>query len=65
MDAINFTIEEAVSITKIGRSQIYVEIAAGRMQVFKVGRRTLISADALREWQRGLIEAANKVREGA
>ena len=34
----------------IGRTVAYQEMAAGRLQYVKCGRRTLIPADAGREW---------------
>ena len=41
----------------ISRSQAYVEIKAGRIAIFKVGRRTLISSDAAKTWRRRLEDA--------
>jgi hypothetical protein len=38
----------------ISRAQVYVEIKFGRLRIFKVGRRTLISREAAEAWQRGL-----------
>ncbi len=46
-----FCVEHSIS-----RSKIYEEIHAGRIQVMKVGRRTLISAEAAAAWRR-LCEA--------
>ena len=40
----------------ISRSQAYVEIKSGRLTIFKVGRRTLISRDAAETWRRRLEE---------
>jgi excisionase family DNA binding protein len=34
----------------IGRSTVYKEIAAGRLPIRKVGKRTLIPAEAARQW---------------
>jgi excisionase family DNA binding protein len=34
----------------IGRTKVYGEIRAGRLRALKVGKRTLISADAAEEW---------------
>jgi hypothetical protein len=41
----------------ISRAQIYIEIKAGRLRIFKVGRRTLISCEAAEAWRRGHEEA--------
>jgi len=38
----------------ISRAQVYDEIKLGRLRIFKVGRRTLISREAALSWQRGL-----------
>ena len=40
----------------ISRSQAYLEIKSGRLAIFKVGRRTLISRDAAEIWRRRLEE---------
>ncbi len=34
----------------IGRTLAYREIKEGRLKIVKVGRRTLISADAAKQW---------------
>ncbi len=39
---------------KISRSQFYLELKAGRIRAFKVGKRTLVSYEAAQEWQRQL-----------
>jgi len=41
----------------ISRSQAYIEIRAGRLTIFKVGRRTLISLEAAETWRRRLEDA--------
>jgi hypothetical protein len=38
----------------IGRTSAYEEIAAGRLQVVKAGKRTLVPADAAESWLRSL-----------
>ena len=45
-----YSVPEAVQITGVGRSRLYQEIAAGRLRSVKVGRRTLIPANAIDEW---------------
>ncbi|MGX1306979.1 hypothetical protein AB7M35_001699 [Amorphus suaedae] len=34
----------------LGRTKVYEEIAAGRLPVFKVGRRTLITMNSAQGW---------------
>ena len=45
-----FGIRQACEATGLGRSFIYSEIAEGRLPIFKVGSRTLITADDLTAW---------------
>ena len=45
-----YGINEAMEATSIGRSFIYEEIKAGRLKTFKVGTRTLITAENLSAW---------------
>jgi hypothetical protein len=46
-DRISCTIPEACAATGLGRTKIYEEIAAGRVQTSKVGTRTLILVQSL------------------
>ncbi len=43
-------IPEVCDRTSLGRSRIYEEIGSGRLKIVKVGARTLVSVDALKEW---------------
>lgn len=43
-------IKEACRMTGIGRSKLYELIAAGDIEVIKVGAMTLVPVDALREF---------------
>ena len=52
------SIEEFCRWAGIGRSLAYKEITAGRLKIKKVGRRTLITAEAAQTWLNGLPEAA-------
>lgn len=45
-----YTIDEAVKITSISRSKLYIEIKSGRLQIREVGRRTIIPPQSLQEW---------------
>jgi predicted DNA-binding transcriptional regulator AlpA len=46
-DRISCTIPEACAATGLGRTKIYEEISAGRVQTSKVGTRTLILVESL------------------
>jgi predicted DNA-binding transcriptional regulator AlpA len=46
-DRISCTIPEACAATGLGRTKIYEEISAGRVQTSKVGTRTLIIVESL------------------
>lgn len=43
-----YSISDACRITSIGRTRLYALIAEGRLEVRKIGRRTLIPATSLR-----------------
>lgn len=43
-----YSIREACHISSLGRTRLYQLIAEGRLEVRKIGRRTLIPADSLR-----------------
>jgi excisionase family DNA binding protein len=45
-----YSIPEAVTISGIGRTLLYAEIAAGRLLAVKAGRRTLIPRTALEQF---------------
>jgi hypothetical protein len=53
-ERISCTIPEACSATGLGRTKLYEEIVAGRVQVRKFGTRTLVVVDSLI----GLIDPA-------
>jgi len=44
------TIADAVERTRIGRTLIYSEIAAGKLKVRKIGRKTVILESDLQAW---------------
>lgn len=46
---IGYSIREACQASSLGRTTIYNHIAAGRLRVTRVGGRTIIPADALRD----------------
>ena len=45
-----FSINEACQVCGLGRVTLYKEIGAGRLRTVKVGRRTLVPAEALKAW---------------
>lgn len=48
-EPIAYSIKEACRISSIGKTRLYELINQGCLQVTKVGRRTLVSADSLRQ----------------
>jgi hypothetical protein len=42
----NLTIAETVSVFRIGRTRLFALIAAGEIEAFKLGRRTLVRAES-------------------
>jgi excisionase family DNA binding protein len=50
MDRLTFSPEEAAKIIGVGRTLIFDEIRAGRLEAKKAGRRTLITSDAIENW---------------
>jgi len=52
--ALGLTVLEAAKIAGIGRSTIYEELASGRLKAKKLGRRTIVTEQALSEWMAGL-----------
>lgn len=44
---ITYSIKEACQVSSLGRTTIYNHISAQRLKAVRVGRRTLIPADAL------------------
>ena len=46
----NLTISEAVQVFRIGRTRIYDLIRDGSIDAFKIGRRTLIRTESVRDF---------------
>jgi excisionase family DNA binding protein len=57
------SVRDFCKIYGIGRTSLYAEIAAGRLKVRKVGRRTLIGDDDAEEWWHSLPEPRGKLDE--
>ena len=45
---LGYSIREACQASSLGRTTIYSHISAGRLRAVRVGRRTIIPAEALR-----------------
>ena len=58
-DKLSYTIDEFLEATGIGsRSTVYKEIKEGRLRVAKVGKRTLITKDAAKDWLESISQKA-------
>ena len=48
MERIAYSINETARALSLGRTSIYAMIADGRLDAFKLGRRTLIKAESIK-----------------
>ena len=48
MEPLALSINEAAKALSVGRTSIYALIGEGRLEAFKLGRRTLIRMDSVR-----------------
>ncbi len=48
MERLAYSINDTARTLSLGRTSIYVMITDGRLEAFKLGRRTLIKADSIR-----------------
>ena len=48
MERLAYSINETARALSLGRTSIYTMIADGRLESFKLGRRTLVKADSIR-----------------
>ena len=48
MEALAISINDAAKALSLGRTSIYAMIADGRLEAFKLGRRTLVKAESVR-----------------
>lgn len=48
MTQLAHSINETAKALSLGRTSIYALIADGRLEAFKLGRRTLVKADSIR-----------------
>lgn len=51
---LNHTVPQAAELANASRSKLYEEIKAGRLRILKLGRKTLITNEALGDWLRAL-----------
>lgn len=64
VEPISVRIPEACRLTGIGRSKFYELIAAGEVEIVKVGAMTLVPMEALRALvERGRSAATNPTKE--
>ncbi len=47
---LTYSINETIEALGLSRQTVYNEINAGRLRSFRVGKRRLVSNDALQEW---------------
>lgn len=48
METLAISINDAAKALSLGRTSIYAMIADGRLEAFKLGRRTLVKAESVR-----------------
>jgi hypothetical protein len=56
LDRLAYSLNSFCSAAEIGQSLAYDEIAAGRLKVVRVGRRTLVPVEAAKAWLASLSE---------
>jgi excisionase family DNA binding protein len=54
MERLAYSINETARTLSLGRTSIYAMIADGRLEAFKLGRRTLIKAESITRLLAGL-----------
>lgn len=59
-EKLTYTLKDATAAIGIGRTTLYKAISDGRLKAVKFGRRTLITADILRELMAELPRIASK-----
>lgn len=48
MERLAYSINETARTLSLGRTSVYAMIADGRLEAFKLGRRTLVKAESIR-----------------
>ena len=64
MDKLTYSINETARTLSLGRTSIYAMIADGRLEAFKLGRRTLVKAELVRRLVDGATEAVRPKANG-
>ena len=64
MEKLAFSVSETAKILGLGYVKTYEEIRTGRLRTFRVGRRRLCSAEALRDYIER-CEAEERANRGA
>jgi excisionase family DNA binding protein len=59
MEKLSYSIDEVATVTGICKSKLYIEINCGRLQMVKCGRRSIITAEALKAWLASLPNVNN------
>ncbi len=47
---LTYSINDTIEALGLSRQTVYNEINAGRLRTFRVGKRRMVSDDALQEW---------------
>jgi hypothetical protein len=63
--AMAMSVEAFAKSHGIGRTLAYREIAAGRLRVAKVGKRSLVTAEAAADWRAAISQPANPAADVA
>ena len=53
MEQFAYSINETARVLSLGRTSIYALIGEGRLDIVKLGRRTLVKADSIRRLVEG------------
>ncbi|GMV31982.1 MAG: hypothetical protein AMXMBFR59_41070 [Rhodanobacteraceae bacterium] len=61
---LSYNLAEVVSATGVNRSAVYVALSSGALRSFKLGRRRMVSAQALQDWNNGLEKLAGASAQG-
>jgi excisionase family DNA binding protein len=61
-EIVAYSIDEAAKATNTGKTRLYAEIKSGRLKAHMFGKRTLISAESLKQWINQLPEYCSKAR---
>ena len=62
LEKLAYSISGVMEAADTGRSKLYEEIASGRLKAKKLGRRTIITTEALSDWLAALPDADEEAR---